>query len=512
MKSSDSLFKLVKSFNKQEKRHARLFLARYKKENSKLVSLYDTLVKTRSYDEEKLKKKLKEQKMETQLSYYKNKLYHLLIRALCDYHYTEETRSKLMDYYKQASLLFDKKLYKEAEQVILKSKQEAIGREAFLEIIKFNRLYTWVLKALKVGTEYRKELYQLNEENEEALDKLSNYLKYEKLAMKAGELHMKYSQSRGEAFRKEVEELLTHPLLKNPDQALSLSAKIAYYQVHNTFSPKGDFLKNALGFKNIVNILESNSFFLAQRIHSYISAYINYITFLIYAHEFEEAEKGLHSFSDIPSQYPNLCDQWLLERHQLSRLTRLLVLYTESGQSEKVQILLPEIKAVFEINRENPTSLFNEAYMCFNLVRGLFMEAQYDACLHWIHFFFERFKNKDFTIAVRNAMQLIEILIHIDADFFSMAKSQILKLRRYFQETNNYEEVERVLISCLNKMVNVLEKSEKLPIEYLQNVLQKIDKSSTEHSLLFDFFTSYLKGKIEGKTFKTIMKEKIGKA
>ena len=153
----------------------------------------------------------------------------MLIRALSDYHYVGETRSKLMDFYKQASLLFDKKLYKEAEQVILKAKQEAFDREAFLELIKLNRLYVWVLKTMNVGTTNRQALYQLNEENEEALEKLPNYLKFEKLAMRAGELHQKYSQSRGKSFRKEIEEFLKHPLLKNPEQALSNSAKIAYY-------------------------------------------------------------------------------------------------------------------------------------------------------------------------------------------------------------------------------------------------------------------------------------------
>ncbi|MBE9488632.1 MAG: hypothetical protein IMY73_05540, partial [Bacteroidetes bacterium] len=75
---NDSLFQFVKTLSKAEKRNFRLFATRQtSNENSLFVALFDILDYSDSYDEKKIKEKLKIKK--TQLSNIKNHLYNQLL-------------------------------------------------------------------------------------------------------------------------------------------------------------------------------------------------------------------------------------------------------------------------------------------------------------------------------------------------------------------------------------------------------------------------------------------------
>ena len=58
-RSADILFQLIKSLEKAEKRHFKLYIKRSSgKEDLKIIRLFDALVKQKEYDEKKLLKKM----------------------------------------------------------------------------------------------------------------------------------------------------------------------------------------------------------------------------------------------------------------------------------------------------------------------------------------------------------------------------------------------------------------------------------------------------------------------
>ncbi|RYZ26712.1 MAG: hypothetical protein EOO10_14805, partial [Chitinophagaceae bacterium] len=81
-RSQDILFQLIRSLEKAEKRHFKLFIKRNSSnENLKIIQLFDALDKMDEYDEDKLLKKLPSvQKI--QLSNLKSHLYKQILASL----------------------------------------------------------------------------------------------------------------------------------------------------------------------------------------------------------------------------------------------------------------------------------------------------------------------------------------------------------------------------------------------------------------------------------------------
>ena len=87
MKASLHLFDLIKSLTPSEKRHFKLFTARHViGEKNNYSKLFDAVEKLDQYDEDKLKKTLKDESLVRNLAYEKNYLYSMISDSLHVYH------------------------------------------------------------------------------------------------------------------------------------------------------------------------------------------------------------------------------------------------------------------------------------------------------------------------------------------------------------------------------------------------------------------------------------------
>ncbi|HZI69036.1 MAG TPA: hypothetical protein VFD44_04975, partial [Hanamia sp.] len=122
---SDTLFQLVHSLEKAEKRHFKLYIKRSSaKEDLKIIRLFDALDKLSEYDEKALLKSLKDIS-KPQLANLKTHLYKQLLASLRLLKTNDNIDLKLSEQLDNARLLYNKGLKIQSLHILEKAKELA---------------------------------------------------------------------------------------------------------------------------------------------------------------------------------------------------------------------------------------------------------------------------------------------------------------------------------------------------------------------------------------------------
>ncbi|MFM2364149.1 MAG: hypothetical protein RLZZ316_3051, partial [Bacteroidota bacterium] len=133
---SDTLFQLIHSLEKAEKRHFKLYIKRSSaKEELKIVQLFDVLDKLQEYDERILLKKMPTI-TKTQLANLKTHLYKQVLASLRLLKTHESVDLQLSEHLDNARLLYNKGLKTQALRIIEKAKELAKEHQKFNTLVQ----------------------------------------------------------------------------------------------------------------------------------------------------------------------------------------------------------------------------------------------------------------------------------------------------------------------------------------------------------------------------------------
>ncbi len=124
-RGTDILFQLIKSLEKAEKRHFKLYIKRSSgKADLKVVRLFDAIDKLAEYDDKALLKKLSGF-TKPQLSNLKNHLYKEILSSLRLLKSTDSIDLQLSEFYDNAHILYKKGLFLQSLRLIDRAKEMA---------------------------------------------------------------------------------------------------------------------------------------------------------------------------------------------------------------------------------------------------------------------------------------------------------------------------------------------------------------------------------------------------
>lgn len=136
MKKSELLFDLIQSLTQSEKRFFKIYASRHTiGEQNSYVRLFECIDKMRSYDEEKLLKKIKKEAFSTYLPAEKNYLYHMILECLDIYHKDSSVERQISKLINIARVLAEKKLDDQSNKIIEKAKVLSEEHERFENLI-----------------------------------------------------------------------------------------------------------------------------------------------------------------------------------------------------------------------------------------------------------------------------------------------------------------------------------------------------------------------------------------
>src|SRR3954469_24253153 len=124
---SDTLFQLIHSLEKSEKRNFKLYIKRSSaKEDLKIIQLFDAIDKLSEYDEKVLLKRLPSIE-KPQLSNLKNHLYKQVLASLRLLKSTESIDMQLHEQLDYARILYNKGLYLQSLKILERVKELALA-------------------------------------------------------------------------------------------------------------------------------------------------------------------------------------------------------------------------------------------------------------------------------------------------------------------------------------------------------------------------------------------------
>ena len=196
-RSSDTLFQLVKSLKKSEKRNFKLYVKRNTgSENLKIVHLFDALDKMESYDETDLLKKTK-QLSKQQLSNIKAHLYKQILSSLRLIRGEQNIVIQLHEQVDYAEILYNQGLYLQSLKVLDRIKEYAKQYHQYSYVLEV-LLFEQKIEALHITRSMQDRALKLADEMEEVNEQIRLAGKLSSLSLQLYSWYIQHGVARNE--------------------------------------------------------------------------------------------------------------------------------------------------------------------------------------------------------------------------------------------------------------------------------------------------------------------------
>ncbi len=503
MKASDNLFKLIKSLNKSEKgyfkKHANFHV---RNEQNNYTLIFDAIDKQTEYNEKKLLQKFKKQQFVNQFSVAKNYLYDMVLESLEAYHKnsTTEIRSLL----NRIEILVDKGLHSQAKKLLKKTKEMAVRFEKLTYIPEINLMEQSIYRMQYNVGSIKDNSDNLIEEIEQSAMQIKNLAEYENLKNRLYVQRMEMGVLRNEKEFKSYDWFLKTTLLKNEKQALSINAKILYYELYASYY-------NYIEDSKMCYEFSSKLIALIEAYPQVIETNVNFPTLFLYRHSIQCYNIGkYHEALEYISKM-----EILKPKSEIQKLNLLLKAYNtklnvyfKMGNMKKCLQLIPQVETLLEKKQDSDKHLKEIVY--WQVTSLLMIAEEYKQALKWL---VKANIAENYTIRqdLECIGRIMEIVLHYELEKFDIMESRIKSTYRFLANKQKLYRLEKIILISIRKLINVNSKEESLRFfKNLKKELEPIVKDPLEEKFLMYFdIMSWLESKIEKKKFSEIVKGKL---
>lgn len=503
MKTSDHLFRLIKSLNKSEKGYFKKYANFHvRNEQNNYTKIFDAIDTQKEYNENKLFRKFRDERFINQFAVAKNYLYDMVLESLEAYHKnsTTEIRSLL----NRIEILVDKGLHSQAKKLLKKAKEMAITYEKLTYIPEINLMEESIYRMQYSVGDIKDNSSKLIEEIEQCAMRIKNLAEYESLKNRLYVQHMEMGVLRNEKEIKSYDWFLKSPLLKNEKQALSINAKILYYELYASYYNYTEDSEKCYEFSSrLISLFEENP--------HVIETNVNFPTLFYYRHSIQCYNIGkYHEALEYISKM-----EVLKPKSDIQKMNTLfkayntkLNVYFRMGNMKKCLRLIPEIELLLAKNSDSDKLLKEIIY--WQVTSILMIAEEYKQALKWlVKANIAEYSN------IRQDLECIgrimEIVLHYELGKFDSMEYRIKSTYRFLASKQKMYQLEKIILTSIRKLINVNSKKESLFFfKELKNSLESVIKDPLEGKFLMYFdIMSWLESKIENKTFADVVKSKL---
>lgn len=503
MKTTDNLFRLIKSLNKSEKGYFKKysnFHVRNKQNN--YTKIFDAIDLQKEYNEKKLLQKFRKERFINQFAVAKNYLYDMILESLEAYHKnsTTEIRSLLS----RIEILVDKSLHTQAKKLLKKAKGIAETNEKLTYIPEINLMEQSIYRMQYNVGDIKDNSDKLIEEIEQCAMRIKNMAEYESLKNRLYVQRIEMGVLRNEKEIKSCDWFLKNPLLKNDKQALSINAKILYYELYASYYNYIEDSQKCYEYSSkLIDLIEQNP--------HVIESNVNFPTQFLYRHSIQCYNIGkYHEALEFISRMEILKPKSDVQKLNilLKAYNTKLNVYFRMGNMKKCLQLIPEIEVVLEKNKDSDKLLKEIIY--WQITSLLMIAEEYKQALKWLvkANIAEHYNIREDLECIGRIM---EIILLYELGKFDVMEYRIKSTYRFLATKQKMYQLEKIILTSIRKLINVHSKQESLQFfKLLLKSLEPIVKDPLEEKFLTYFdIMSWLESKIDNKKFEDIVKRKL---
>lgn len=506
-RSTDELFQLIKSLEKNEKRNFKLYVKPLPGgEELKIVLLFDALDKMDEYNEELLLKKHKSIKKQ-QLSNIKAHLYRQVLASLRLMKDDDNIDLQLHEQMDYARILYNKGLYHQSLRVLDKLKQTA--KSNFQLTFQIQALiFEKKIEALHITRSIENRAEELSHETEEVTAHLSLLNRLSNLSLQLYSWYIKMGHARDEKDVNAVKMFFEANLPVHNVYKLGFYEKMYLYQSHCWYNfILQDLLMYYRYAQKWVNLFEEKPFMKVVESGQYIKAMHNLLSAHFDLNNFEKFAETLNEFECFSkSPEGDINANTRIQTFVYLNLAKINKHFLEGTFTEGLK-LVPEIEERLE---EYKLQLDRHRALVFyyKIACLYFGSGDNEKAIDYLN------KIINWKVDLRTDLQCYARLLHLIAHYelgnYDLLEYLIKSVYRFMAKMKNLSVVEEEIFRFLRKSFS-LAPSKIIPaFKALKDKLERLQGNPLEtRSFMYLDIIAWLESKIKNVPVQDVRRRKF---
>jgi tetratricopeptide (TPR) repeat protein len=505
MVASENLYELIKSLSASEKGYFRKqasLLVRGDENN--YMKLFQAMELQPTYDEKELLRKFAKEKFTNNFSVAKNYLYDLILKSLESYH--SDVDAELKSLVRRIEILYQRGLHGHCEKLLVKAKNLAKRYDDPIQLAELLAIETEIWRRQTFADKTEEDVDALFDELDKTVEVFSNLVKYRRHFSKLLYLMVKSGTIRNITQEVAYKHVMKEPLLRSEKKALSLKARLVYYNCRVFyFSAASDYTQMLEASREIVRLMEETPQHIEINPSFYWSSVGNIVVCLDALKRYQEMPAALDKMIHYKPTTPGLkSHQYFLHRNLL------ISMYTKTGRNAE------GVKVLEQVDRDLTSGdvmvpnryiyvwfLYNAAYLYFSA--GEYQKS--NALVQQILDNYADDTGSDYQCFAR----ILRLLIQFESGKNELLEYTVKSTYRFLFKRNMMYKMESSLLKFLKRVAPQIS-SEKQQRVAFNDLRDEIASYSTEkyQAKALDYFDmiSWLESKIKRKPFAEVLRKK----
>jgi hypothetical protein len=503
---TDTLFQLICSLEKAEKRHFKLYIKRSSgNEDLKVVELFDALDKLQVYDEPLLLKRLKSIK-KPQLANIKVHLYKQVMASLRLLKSSDSIDLQLHEQFDFAHILYKKGLVHQSLKILDKAKETAKSNHKVNFLLQAITLEKRI-ETLHITRSMQSRAEELSTEINAANSKIDILARLSNLAMLLYGWYIQNGHARNSDDEKKIGTYLQLHLPAKAWEQEGFYEKLYLYQSYSWYAfILQDYLKYYRYTQKWVDIFMSEP--LMMRVET--GHYIKGLHTLLNAHyalrnhkKFNEVLKTFEDFAN--TDRVRLHDNFRIQAYiyiENSKLNRHIVSGTFDEGIATLPLLLNKLKEDELFIDEHRLIIFN-----YKIASLYFGKGDYSTCIDYL----QKIINDQAEVStdLQSYARLLHLMAHYELGNYDLMEYLTKSVYRYMSKKEHLSITEEEMFKFLRKSVHM---SRTLMHKELQILLEKVKGSEKNRfetrTFAYMDIISWLETKVLGKSLAEVLQTK----
>ena len=503
---TDALFQLIRSLEKSEKRHFKLYIKRSSgNEDLKIIQLFDALEKLPEYDEKPLLKKLSPI-TKPQLANLKTHLYKQLLASLRLLKSTDNIDLQLSEQLDYARILYNKGLKLQSLKILERAK----------EIAKTNHKYNFLaqvislekkIETLHITRSSQEKTELLAAESREITGHIDRVSRLSSLALQLYRWYIKNGHARNEADETDVKDYFKKNLPQDAHEVTDFYERMYLYQSYCWYAfIRQDFLMYYRYSQKWIDLFDAQPLMIEVEPGHYVKGMHN----LLNAHfdlrnyrEFDSTLRRFEAYAATP--VANLHDNF--------RIHTFIYIYTAKinqhlmmGTFKEGMALIPHIEEKLE---EYALYIDMHRILVFNYKMATlnFGSGDYSKSIDYLLKIIN--SNADLRYDLQCYARLLHLMAHYEMGNYDIMESLIKSVYRFMAKMKNLTVVEEEMFRFLRNSFVVSPRQLKPELEKFLDKIKHLEKSRFEtRAYAYLDVISWVESKVYEKPLSTIIHDK----
>ena len=510
-RSTDSLFQLIKSLHKAEKRHFKLYIKRSSaKEDLKIVELFDALDKLSEYDERLLLKKLPSI-LKPQLNNIKTHLYKQVLASLRDLKSTDTLELQLSEQLDNARILYNKGLKHQSLKILERAREiaKANGKFNYLaQVISLEKK----IETLHITRSIQEKTEKLTQEALEISGHIDRVTRLSNLALRLYGWYTKHGHARNEKDEAGIRKFFKEQLPSDAFQLTDFYERLYLYQSYTWYAfIRQDFLMYYRYAQKWVDLFDENEVMKKVELGHYIKGMHNLLNAHFDLRNFQQFEKVLQEFETF-SHHPIALQHDNFRIHtsiyiNSARLNWHLMTGTFKDGLKLVNAVLTNLDEYALYVDPHRIVVFN-----YKLATLYFGSGDYNTCIDFLQKIIND-TSADLRIDLQSYARLMHMLAHYELGNDDIIESLIKSVYRFMAKMKNLTVVEEEMFRFIRHSFGVSPRKMKPELEKFLHKIKHLEKDRFEtRAFAYLDIISWVESKVYEKPMAEIIHEKYRKS